>query len=276
MANNLERQTVLIAGLPGKVATLVAEGIDSTRDLRVYPFALSSEGHAKPGAFSVIGTRPISLVSPVAHEHMVEKVRQLKGIVVDFTRPDVANRNAELYTEVGVPFVMGTSGGDREKLLDTVKRSKVSAVIAPNMATPMVVIQAMLEFAAQTFPGALTGYELSITESHQATKKDVSGTAKAWRPILEALGGVMEEDIDSIRDQDEQMDVFRVVNLDAHAYHYIDLISPDGMTKILLSTKIDGRSVYVGGTLQAIRFLRDKIQAGSQGEVFSMIDVLKG
>ena len=33
--------------------------------------------------------------------------------------------NAELYYKVGVPFVMGTRGGDREQLYKTVKYSNV-------------------------------------------------------------------------------------------------------------------------------------------------------
>ena len=41
--------------------------------------------------------------------------------------------NAELYCRVGVPFVMGTTGGDRDLLHKTVEDSKVYAVISPQM-----------------------------------------------------------------------------------------------------------------------------------------------
>lgn len=41
--------------------------------------------------------------------------------------------NAALYCKVGVPFVMGTTGGDRELLYKTVADSKVFAVISPQM-----------------------------------------------------------------------------------------------------------------------------------------------
>jgi 4-hydroxy-tetrahydrodipicolinate reductase len=53
----------------------------------------------------------------------------------------------------GMPFVMGTTGGDREKLIQTVRDSTICAVIAPNMAKQIVGIQAMMEYAATTFPG---------------------------------------------------------------------------------------------------------------------------
>lgn len=41
--------------------------------------------------------------------------------------------NAELYSKVGVPFVMGTTGGDRDLLNKTVEDAKLYAVISPQM-----------------------------------------------------------------------------------------------------------------------------------------------
>lgn len=41
--------------------------------------------------------------------------------------------NGAFYALNGVPFVMGTTGGDREKLLRDVTESGVYAVIAPQM-----------------------------------------------------------------------------------------------------------------------------------------------
>lgn len=41
--------------------------------------------------------------------------------------------NAELYCKIGVPFVMGTTGGDRQLLYKTVQDANVYAVISPQM-----------------------------------------------------------------------------------------------------------------------------------------------
>ena len=49
--------------------------------------------------------------------------------------------NAELYCRVGVPFVMGTTGGDTEQLYKTVEDSKVYAVISPQMGKQVIRIQ---------------------------------------------------------------------------------------------------------------------------------------
>lgn len=268
MANNPEKPTVLISGLLGSMATLVAQGVFHAPDLDLHGVALSSDRASDLHSLLAIETKDVILMPPPQHWRILRDLRQSStcSIAVDFTRPDVANYNAELFAQAGVPFVMGTTGGDREKLLDTVRRSRISAVIAPNMATPMVVVQAMLEYAAHTFPGALEDWRLTIEESHQSTKKDVSGTARAWQPLLEALGARMiDEGIISDR-----------VDPAPHAHHKVELTSAVARAAIELNTRIDGRSAYVVGTLQAVRFLAKKVRAGSRGEVFSMIDVLKG
>ncbi|PPD75166.1 hypothetical protein GOBAR_DD27903 [Gossypium barbadense] len=58
--------------------------------------------------------------------------------------------NAELYGKVGVPFVMGTTVGDRDRLYRTVEESKVVAFLAA------------MEIMAEQFPGAFSGYNLQI------------------------------------------------------------------------------------------------------------------
>lgn len=52
----------------------------------------------------------------------------------------------------------------------------------------VVAFQAMMEMMAQQFPGAFSGYNLAVTESHQRTKADTSGTAKAVVGSLQRLG----------------------------------------------------------------------------------------
>lgn len=56
------------------------------------------------------------------------------------------------------------------------------------LATQVVAFQAMMEMMAQQFPGAFSGYNLAVTESHQVTKADTSGTAKAVVASLQKLG----------------------------------------------------------------------------------------
>lgn len=83
---------------------------------------------------------------------------------------------------------MGTTGGDRDKLMEDVKKAGVYAVIAPNMGKQIVAFQTMMENMAEQFPGCFQGYTLKVVESHQRTKVDTSGTAKAVVASFQKMG----------------------------------------------------------------------------------------
>lgn len=53
--------------------------------------------------------------------------------------------------------------------------------------------QATMELMAESFPGAFAGYRLEVTESHQRTKVDTSGTAKAVVESFRKLGAPFSE-----------------------------------------------------------------------------------
>lgn len=59
---------------------------------------------------------------------------------------------------------------------------------------------------AKTFPGAFAGYKMRVVESHQATKKDTSGTAKAVVQSFVELGIPFEvEQIELVREPEAQI-----------------------------------------------------------------------
>uniref|UniRef100_A0A7S2S660 4-hydroxy-tetrahydrodipicolinate reductase n=1 Tax=Rhizochromulina marina TaxID=1034831 RepID=A0A7S2S660_9STRA len=205
-------------------------------------------------------------------------------VCVDYTHPDAVNGNAEWYAEHGFSFVMGTTGGDREAMMRTVAESGVHAVIAPNMAKQIVALQAALEDTARSFPGAFEGYRLTVTESHQSTKADTSGTAKAVVRALNELnnefdasdGEALERRITRIRDPPKQVE-FGVPDtaLKGHAFHTYTLTSDDGSVTFALQHNVVGRRVYAEGTADAVAFVAAARQAGTDQKVFSMVDVLK-
>ena len=144
-------------------------------------------------------------------------------IAIDFTHPSAVNSNADLYTSLKLPFVMGTTGGDRDLLQKVVKESGTYALIAPNMCKQIVALQAMMEYMSSQFPAAFRGYALDIVESHQSGKADTSGTAKAMLKYFNELKGgtpLPVEDIKKLRTAQEQT-AFGVPgdSLSGHAWH---------------------------------------------------------
>lgn len=117
---------------------------------------------------------------------------------------------------------MGTTGGNRDALLEEVSSSGNYAVIAPQMGKQIVAFQAMMEFMGSNFPGAFSGYSLEVIESHQKTKVDTSGTAKDVIRSFNELGiPFTEQQIRKVRDEDTQVHEMGVPRnaLDGHAFH---------------------------------------------------------
>jgi 4-hydroxy-tetrahydrodipicolinate reductase len=269
----MEKIRVMVAGLPGKMATLVAQAIADQKDMELAGTGLSeeSDGIVKINSWLSVQLAPISGLENALGFPTVD-------MIVDFTLPKSVNANAERYCRWGTPFVMGTTGGDRKKLVESVEKSEVSAVIATNMASPIVVFQSMLRHAAESFPGSFAGWKLVVVESHQAQKPDPSGTAIGLLDYFAELGTPLKpEQIVMVRNPEAQEVVLGVPQgyLDGHGYHTYTLQSPDGTVMLQFKHNILGRNVYVDGALRAIRFLGINRQA-SKGKVFSMIDVLKG
>ena len=62
--------------------------------------------------------------------------------------------------------------------------SSLSLFLPPQI----VAMQTMLEMMAERFPGCLSGYNMHVIESHQATKADTSGTALANIASFKKMG----------------------------------------------------------------------------------------
>jgi 4-hydroxy-tetrahydrodipicolinate reductase len=280
---------VMVNGMPGPMATAAAEAC-IRKGLKLAPFAMTGPD---------LEEMSITVVDPVTEKSanvrlipssnmdevnkILEKTRTKFGedsvMAIDYTHPSAVNSNANYYAEKKIPFVMGTTGGDREQLMKDMEDASASAVIAPNMGKQIVALQAGLEDLAKKFPSAFGDYKLHVRESHQKTKADTSGTAKAVVDSLKVLSGDSEyeyDDIEMIRDDDESQ-AFGVKEefINGHAFHTYTLTSPDGSVEFQLKHNVSGRTVYAEGTADGIKFLAKKIEQGEGGKVYNMINVLE-
>ncbi len=270
---------VMINGLPGNVSMVIARHIQADKRFNLLPWSLTGPEIEDPSC--TVGPLEVELIRPVDREAALSDVCDANNpfIVVDYTHPSAVNDNAVCYSRSALPFVMGTTGGDREALVQTVEKSQTTAVIAPNMAKQIVGFQAMMEWAANTFPDLFKGYSLTIRESHQKGKADTSGTAKAMVGYFNCLGVDFSADnIEMERNPETQAKAWGIPEayLRGHGWHTYTLMSEDQTVKFEFTHNINGRDIYAQGTMDAIVYLDKKVRAGQQGKVFSMIDVLKG
>ncbi|KAG9446730.1 hypothetical protein H6P81_012858 [Aristolochia fimbriata] len=227
-----------------------------------------------------VGGTKVRVHDPSQGEHVLSSVcNEFQDvIVVDYTLPSAVNANADLYCKLGVPFVMGTTGGDRERLYKTVQDASTYAVISPQMGKQVVAFLATMEIMAEKFPGVFSGYTLQVMESHQAGKLDLSGTAKAVISCFQKMGVKFQlDEVQQIRDPKVQVEMVGVPeeHLSGHAFHMYHLTSPDQTVSFEFQHNVCGRSIYAEGSIDAAIFLHKKVQSRAEKHIFDMIDVLE-
>lgn len=278
---------IMVNGMPGPMAVAAAEAC-LRKGLRLSPVAITGpdvEDHIISVEDQVSGKKSdVRLIPSTQNDEIIASVNAQKDaagekklLAIDFTHPSAVNGNARFYVANGIPFVMGTTGGDREQLMKDVQGH--FCVIAPNMAKQIVALQAALEDLAKKYPGAFGGYTLDVIESHQKTKADTSGTAKAVVDSIKVLADIPEytyDDIRLVRDDQESID-FGVPEsaIRGHAFHTYTLSSPDNSVHFVLQHNVEGRAIYAEGTADAVRFLSEKIKTDETPRVLNMIDVLE-
>ena len=268
----------MVNGLPGNMAALVAKHALSDSRFDLIPASLTGP-EIQEDAYRLEGVS-VNLISPENREKAIQELKNsyAEFLSVDYTHPVAVNENAEFYCKNGMPFVMGTTGGDRKALAQTVDSSAIAAVIAPNMAKQIVGFQAMMEYAADTFADLFKGYSLEIKESHQSGKADTSGTAKAMVGYFNKLGVTFPaENIVMERDPEIQKSKWGIPEayLTGHGWHTYSLVSEDKTVRFEFTHNVNGRDVYAKGTLEALVFLHRKINQDAAGKIYTMIDVLK-
>jgi len=282
---------IMVNGMPGPMATAAAEAC-LRKGLSLSPIAMTGPDIKEQTITvtdDITGKSAEVRLIPANDEGRTEIISSLSGLreasgkenilAIDYTHPSAVNDNAIFYAENELPFVMGTTGGDRDQLMSDMVSRDAFAVIAPNMGKQIVAMQAGLEDLASKFPSAFDGYKLKVTESHQKTKADTSGTAKA---VIDSLKKLSDDDFEVERDtvllrDDESSLAFGVSKeaLKGHAFHTYTLTSGDGSVVFELKHNVEGRTVYAEGTADAVKFLGAKVASGMKGKVFSMIDVLQ-
>ena len=266
----------MVNGIPGNMGRIVAETCVA-RGLELVPYSLTGEIIVENEA--EVAGKTIQLLKPSNREARIGEVlaKYPNMICIDYTHPTAVNDNAAFYVKHKIPFVMGTTGGDREALTKLVAEANHPSVIAPNMAKQIVAFQTMIEFLAKEFPTAFEGYKLSVVESHQKTKADTSGTARAVVGTFQKMGfDYTPDDIEKVRNEKEQMERMHVPEeyLGGHAFHTYSLDSADGTVHFEFQHNVCGRKIYAEGTVDAVNFLADQIAAGT-AKPFNMMDVLR-
>jgi len=121
-------------------------------------------------------------------------------------------------------------------------------VLCPNTNILMLKFMSMLVTSGHLF----SRYRVKLTESHQAQKTSLPGTAVTMAHAL----GLKASDVRSVRDPDEQRSVLQISaeHLDRHAFHQV--VIEDAVCRITIETRVQGASPYADGVGQILSAIR--------------------
>jgi len=204
---------VIIAGT-GKLATELLAGLKLGPGFELLPWA-DVAGQAQPGS-----------AAPQAIVVHAGSGRELDAI-------------AAFCTATHSPLIELSTGS----AIEAAPRA-FPVVLCPNTNILMLKFMAMLAQCGPMF----SGYQVQLTESHQASKTSVPGTAVDMAQSL----GLQAADIVSVRDVAVQRAQLQIPEaaLGRHAYHRVQI--DDGACSIQLETRVTGDAPYAQGVAQIV------------------------
>jgi 4-hydroxy-tetrahydrodipicolinate reductase len=181
-------------------------------------------------------------------------------VMVDFTRAEVAYRNALAALRAGVSPVVGTTGMSPDQLAEIGRAASaagVGAVVAPNFAIGAVLMMRFAAEAARYLP------DVEIIELHHERKVDApSGTAiKTAEMIAAARSGsgaprpVQEIKLPGARGGDFDGIPVHSVRLPGYVAHQEVIFGGLGQTLSIRHDSID-RTSFMPGVLLAVKAVR--------------------
>ena len=252
---------VCISGL-GKTGREIAKFLLEQEDI-LLAAAICSPNSDKKGRDlgEVMNTKNTGII--IEDSNNLEQVifRARPDVVIDFSNPEAAIRNARIFSRMKVNIVIGTTGFSNfglKKLFILANKHRNGIVYAPNITLGVNVLMLLTNLAANI----LNNYDFQITEIHHKHKKDSpSGTAKKISEEIEK-GLISSGSFNT----NKQIPISSVRAGGVVGKHEIMIIGEDD--KIEISHESFSRKAFALGALRAVRFVKGK------SGYFEMSDVL--
>lgn len=241
--------SVLVCGAKGRMGTTIVSMVEKQDDMELLA---GVDPVSEPGDTLACG-------API-YDSLQDALNNVSpNVMVDFTRPDVAEGNLRCALSKGVNCVLGTTGLSQEALSKIYEESSTNGAAlfcAPNFTTGAVLMMLFSKMAAKYFPDA------EVVELHHDGKKDApSGTAIRTAKLI-AEAKVQDSQAPGKETELDGMDGARGAFVDGVYVHSVrtagymahqEVIFGDlGQTLTIRHDSID-RSCYMPGVALAIR-----------------------
>ncbi|MGC1247876.1 MAG: 4-hydroxy-tetrahydrodipicolinate reductase [Spirulinaceae cyanobacterium] len=179
---------VVINGAAGKMGREVVRAVSEAEDMMLLG-AVDRNSHVQGqdvGEVAGCGELEVPIVNDLQSILVLATQEKVQGVMVDFTHPDGVYENVRSAIAYGVRPVVGTTGLSEkqiQELAEFAEKASTGALIIPNFAIGMVLLQQAAIQASQYFD------HVEIIELHHNQKADApSGTAIKTAQMLSGLG----------------------------------------------------------------------------------------
>ena len=182
---------VAISGAAGRMGRLLLALADADRDFTVVQ-ALERSGFPELG--KTLGAAGVA-VARAAGVVLSDALTAGADVLVDFSTPDSAARNARAAAEFKTRLVVGTTGLDDLQTAELRRAAeRIPVLQAPNFSLG---VNLLFRLAAEAARVLGDGYNVEIVEAHHNRKEDApSGTALGIaRAVADALGRDAKADL---------------------------------------------------------------------------------
>ncbi len=203
----------------------------------------------------------------------LEEIIQNTDQVVEFTNPKVSLQHLEIVSKYKKAMIMGTTGFSSEEIERINKLAQgIPFLLSPNMSLG---VNLLFKLAAETAVALSDDYDIEIVEAHHRFKKDApSGTAKKLAQEIARVKGINLSDT-AIYGREGMIGERKRGEIGIHSIRSGDITGEHTVMfttlgeRLELTHKAHSRDTFAYGTIQAIKFLKDK-SAG----FYEMKDVL--
>lgn len=258
---------VCLSGL-GRTGKEIARAVLEQNDMKLVSVICSPESDKQGKDLSeFLGCNPTGIFVESAANLEQVIFRTKPDVVVDFSTPLAAIRNAKTLSKMNINIVIGTTGFSKtslKKLFVLTRKNNNGIVYAPNITLGVNVLMLLTNLAANI----LNNYDFQITEIHHKHKKDApSGTA--IKIAKEVEKGLLASGVSA---NSEEIPINAVRAGGVVGKHEVMIIGEDD--KIEISHESFSRKAFALGAIKAVRFAHNKAGYFEMNDVLNLQKVL--
>lgn len=258
---------VCISGI-GRTGKEIAKAILDDKELTIVSAICSPNSKSLNkdlGQIIGIGDTGIIVTSSENLEEVIFKNKP--DVVIDFSNPKAAIRNAVLFSKYRVNIIIGTTGFSDyqlKKILVLTRKYKNGIVYAPNITLGVNVLMLLSNLTASL----LSNYDFQITEVHHKNKLDSpSGTAK--KIACEIQSGLKNIGVSNT----SNIPINSVRAGGVIGKHEVMIVGEDDKIEIIHESF--SRKAFAQGAIKAAKFIYKKSGYYEMKDVLDLEKVLK-